>query len=700
MPKAKKNIRTYLIPKLDVEFRFLPETINVEQRTVEMVLTTSNPVRMFGWDVGEFVEVLSMKSEHIRWGRAENGLPTLDCHWRIRIRDQIGIVEKTWLDGEKMKGLVRFSKRESVEDIFQDIVDRIYRNGSIGYRVYKYQDITQGDDARLPTLLAIDWEPIEFSLVPVGADPDAGVRSVDGETESDRSDLMNECEVLFRNLSDEGENEMNPRLFRKMLMDKAGDNTGGGGAVPTPAAAAAPPTPALLAPDNGAVRAEGEKAGAQAERARAKAIRDAVRAARLGDAFAEELIEKGVDINQARADIFAKMAENPSNATEIRAHNPSVTVGTDGRERWLRAAGDWLMVRAGISAQVEKHLGRKLDPADMRGMSLYDMARESLERAGVRVRGTDKMTVVGMAFTGRSAAGMVASDFPVLLEEAMHKVMLASYATQADTWRRFSWKTTVSDFRPHNFYRIGSLGRLDRLSELGEFKKKTLSDATKASIEADTVGNLVNISRKMVVNDDMGVFSQLGPMLGRASGLSIELDVYDLLGENAGLGPALADGKTLFHADHKNIITPAGAPSVETFGALDAAMSSQLDTNKEVLDISPSIFLGPKAAAATAKVVNGAQYDPDTANKLQKPNQVQNMFSDIVGTARLTGKAWYGFADPSVVPVIVVSFLDGQENPVLESKDGWDVDGISWKVRHDYGIDVVDFRGAARNAGQ
>jgi hypothetical protein len=46
----------------------------------------------------------------------------------------------------------------------------------------------------------------------------------------------------------------------------------------------------------------------------------------------------------------------------------------------------------------------------------------------------------------------------------------------------------------------------------------------------------------MIVNDDMGAFTRLPMMLGRAAALSIEVDVYALLAQNAGLGPTLSDG--------------------------------------------------------------------------------------------------------------------------------------------------------------
>ena len=58
-----------------------------------------------------------------------------------------------------------------------------------------------------------------------------------------------------------------------------------------------------------------------------------------------------------------------------------------------------------------------------------------------------------------------------------------------------------------------------------------------------------------------------------------------------------------------------------------------------------------------------------------------------------------GFADATEAPVIEVAFLDGAQEPYLERQEGFDVDGSRFKVRLDYGVAAIDFRGAVTNAG-
>ena len=62
-------------------------------------------------------------------------------------------------------------------------------------------------------------------------------------------------------------------------------------------------------------------------------------------------------------------------------------------------------------------------------------------------------------------------------------------------------------------------------------------------------------------------------------------------------------------------------------------------------------------------------------------------------------QAYYLFADPQVVPTVEVVFLNGVQEPYLEMERGFAVDGFRWKVRLDYGVGAVDWRGAIRNPG-
>jgi phage major head subunit gpT-like protein len=439
-----------------------------------------------------------------------------------------------------------------------------------------------------------------------------------------------------------------------------------------------------------------------AELSRFNGITDAVRLAKLDRSVADDMIKRNLTLDQARAEIFAKLAAQ-SEQNPTRSH---VAVGEGEQEKFLRGATNWLIVKAGMAdviARATKTEVSSFDPGEFRGMTLVELAREALTRSGRQVRGRDKQAIVGDAFTVRDGAiTQSTSDFATLLENVMHKMLQAAYAIQPDTWRKFCATSTVSDFRAHNRYRMGTFGSLDSIAENGEFKNKGITDGEKATITAATKGNIVNVSRQMIINDDMNAFSRILSMLGRAAALSVEVDVYALLAQNSGLGPSMPyDATTLFHANHGNIPTGA-ALSADAIDLDRVAMAQQRDKDSnDYLDLRPAVLLVPVGLGGKARIINQSQYNPDrTANaKASEPNVVVGLFREVVDTPRLSGTRRYLFADPSIAPVLEVAFLEGQDAPVLETQDGWRVDGAETKVRFDYGVAAVDHRGAVTNAG-
>jgi hypothetical protein len=61
--------------------------------------------------------------------------------------------------------------------------------------------------------------------------------------------------------------------------------------------------------------------------------------------------------------------------------------------------------------------------------------------------------------------------------------------------------------------------------------------------------------------------------------------------------------------------------------------------------------------------------------------------------------AWSLFADPAVTPVFEASELSGYEGPRVESRTGFDVMGMEWRVFWFLGADAVDSRVAWKNPG-
>jgi hypothetical protein len=661
--------------------------VDTEKRTFELTWSVGAPVLRWGWD-GQFLEELSMDPKHVRMGRLESGrAPFLRNHDSYDVDGTLGVIENARLANGVGTATVRFV-REGVDPeadkLFQKIKDKIVRNVSVGYRTYKMEKVT-GIDNKIPTLRAIDWEPNEVSVVAVGADAEAAIRSAPAHT-------LNPVEIVS---ADE----------RKPVEPKPEE---------TRVAPAVPPAPPAPAVDLKRIADD----AARQERERAVGIRSAIRAAKLEEKFGEKLIADGTPLDQARAAVLDEMA---SRADKIEVGNTPVGHGietgeADG-EKWMRGATAALLSRSGIlqnfdAIKAHKAPGvqrafKNFDPTDeggeFRSYSLLDLARESLERSGVKTRGLSASEVVGKAFTmQRGSAGASTSDFTVLLENIMYKVLLGAYAQQADSWRRFCGVDSVQDFRPSNRYRTGSFGVLDTLTEDGEFKNKAIPDGLKFQLTTETRGNIIGISRQAIINDDIGALTDTANKFGRAAGLSIEKAVYDLLNLNGGLGPNITiSGNTqnLFNAAWGNLTTGA-ALSMTALEADRVAMAKQQDiSNNEYLDLRPQVLVVPLSLEGDANAINRAKFDPTAASAFERPNIVGGLFRDVVGSPRLTGTRRYLFVDPGQVPAIVVAFLNGSQAPFMDQQLGWRVDGTEWKLRLDFKAQAFDPKGAISNAG-
>lgn len=395
------------------------------------------------------------------------------------------------------------------------------------------------------------------------------------------------------------------------------------------------------------------------------------------------------------ADAKGRLLEALGAESEPRGAAVRVESGEDKAEKFRKGAVQWLCARAGTVDHKE------LTGNEYRGMTLVDLARESLMIAGIETRGKDRMAIVKAAIMGVGGHGT--SDYPNLLEDTMNKTLMTAYETAPDTWSQWCMVGSVSDFRAHSRLKLGTFSNLTQVYENGEFQYGTIGDAEKETVTAKTMGRLIAVSRQALVNDDLQAFDGVARMMGRAAARAVEADVYAELALNSNLGPTLSDTLAMFDAGHANI----GTGAAMTAASIDEArqlMTAQTDPDgNDYLNIMPRILLVSEASRALAIKKIGAEYDPDILAagpglSGNVPNPVRDMVR-VVSTPRLSGTRWYMFADPNDTPTFEVAFLDGNRTPFLDQEEGFNIDGVTYKVRLDYGVAGVDYRGAVTNAG-
>ena len=155
---------------------FTPATIDEANRTVELIASTGAGVVRADFD-GPFIERLEVTQAAVDLSRLD-GMPLLDSHRQDGLDRILGVVRGVRFDGGNLVVKVEFSPR--AEAVWTDVRAGIIRNVSIGYGPLKWKEGTDAKGARIRTITR--WELQEVSLVPVGADPAAKVRSNMTET--------------------------------------------------------------------------------------------------------------------------------------------------------------------------------------------------------------------------------------------------------------------------------------------------------------------------------------------------------------------------------------------------------------------------------------------------------------------------------------------------------------------------------------
>lgn len=143
------------------------EHVDEEARTVEVAFSSELPVeRHFGQ------EILDHDPKSVRLSRLSDGGPVLVDH---NPGDHVGVVESVSIDADRRgRAVLRFGKSARAEEIFRDVVDGIRKSVSVGYRIWRAIEKSV-DEGRDTIYRAVDWEPLEISLVAVPADATVGV---------------------------------------------------------------------------------------------------------------------------------------------------------------------------------------------------------------------------------------------------------------------------------------------------------------------------------------------------------------------------------------------------------------------------------------------------------------------------------------------------------------------------------------------
>lgn len=651
-------------------------------------LSSELPVeRWFG------TEILSHAASAVNLERCRDGLQMLFNH---DMDEPLGRVQNVRLEGGKLRGELVFGTRPKAQEMKAEVDAGMLRDISIRYSIDEYE--TKTDDHGHDTVTITRWTVMEASVVTVPADPSVGIGRSSRGTGNQRKERT---------------------MAREDEAGNAGDE------------AAGTPTVADLKGRLKRAEEKGAKQALRAEQERVEEIQEIfslTNPAFRGDEY-DTLRDQCIRDYRIKPDQARKMlmelidgtlpeqlpAPSPQrdvqNGAQMQApvgRSPLVQAGATAGEKLTTGIQRAIEFRSGLMPKAERDKERA--ESGFTGHTLVELAREWCVGVGIDVRGRSKLDIVGMAFTAgrRGAVGMGTVDFAGILANVANKALLAGWEEAPETWATWCRKGNLSDFKRTNRTGLSQFSRLDEVKENGEYKYGKQTDRTEY-IQLITYGKLFAITRQAIINDDLGAFTATPRLMGRAATGTVGDAVYNLLTTASGVGPTLnQDSLALFHSTHANYTASTGAPAVSTLDVGRQAMALQTDPNTGViLNIRPKYALVPVALETSMSVLVASEIDPIGRSGAGAGARQGNPFYkklEVVAEGRLDGKtngttAWYLLADQNLFDTFEVAFLDGQDTPFMESRDGWSVDGVEYKVRIDAGVGALDFRGMYRCKG-
>ncbi|SIN74300.1 prohead protease/major capsid protein fusion protein [Vannielia litorea] len=414
-----------------------------------------------------------------------------------------------------------------------------------------------------------------------------------------------------------------------------------------------------------------------AEAQRRSDIRGLVRSAGLGDELADQLIDGRSDMTAAKAAVFDATQEKRRSQPTIRIHSsnddPAVIRDRQAEALHIRMAG------GEPAPEVRPYMS----------LTMSDVARESLNRAGVSTRGMSPDEV----FT--RAAEHTTSDFALLVSNAMGKTAETSYQAASSPLKKLGRQRSLSNFKTATSIRLGEMGRLEELDESGEITATSRAENGE-TMQLSTYARGITVSRKLLINDDLGMLGDMTAAFGEAAAQTEDEILVALVTAN----PNLSDGTPVHDASRGNIASSGLSLNSEgaqtTIEAARKAMRGYTGLDgKTLINASPKYLLvGPECESAAERLL--ANIYPATVDDV---NAFATKLSLLV-EPRITDERWYLFTDPARLAAIQYGYLSSAQGVQIQRAEAWSTLGLKFRAWLDFGAGWLDWRGSYLNEGE
>ena len=471
------------------------------------------------------------------------------------------------------------------------------------------------------------------------------------------------------------------------------------------AAPAAPEAPAPVAP----AKVEAAAAPVNAPAVDAKAIaQEAIKAERDRVNMVKSVCNGEFPEIEAKAisEGWGKDQVNEAVLAAFRQKQPTADVNiTIKKENAMTAKRleAVLSLRAGISGdKLVKDMCEETVEAAMKDadMPLTGILGECMRIEGMSVPRTFDNQAIKAAFSTVSLPG--------ILSNVANKKLMQAYEAQPIIATKLCTTGDLTDFKENQRFRLTDVGDLKPIGADGEIKDSALTEES-AKNQLDTYAKKFCLTRKMIINDDLGAFLKVPTAMGNRAARLVDQLFFKRLMAN----PTGVDGKALFSAAHKNLLSGANsALSADSLKKAIQLFTDQVDSDGQPINVEPSILLVPtslKFLAAeltqgtTLIMSGGADNVVRPAINVLADENLKIVSSPYLSNSKYAGSSeasWYLFGKPGVVDTFEIGYLKGKRTPTVERGDlDFNVLGIWFRVFFDIGIREQDHRGMVKATG-
>ena len=304
----------------------------------------------------------------------------------------------------------------------------------------------------------------------------------------------------------------------------------------------------------------------------------------------------------------------------------------------------------------------------------------------------------------RASADITSATFSYVLGNTLGRRLVKEY--KAPDFREdllLSVRKPVKDFRLQEAIKIGGFPDLaivdPEAADYEEIAGITDEEVTYTMLQR---GNILSISRKTIINDDLSVVQRGIDKLGGAARRTHGQYVWDMYIDN----DTCVDGTAVFTSDHGNLGATALGHATALVAWKALANMTEKDSGKYLgLMDRQDLMVNLVGPTAIKELLDRIEQEKvwhltnDLTDSL--PNSLYGMVKGhTLSLLNADANDWYMLLPPSVTDLIEMGYLNGREEPeffvadTISSEQIFMADKIRHKVRHEYAGAPIDYTGA------